>query len=295
MGLEGNSLKSLEWDEFEYPMDVYFLDAKVEFNKFVESNLSEDMYRKVISNKIYQQISKNLRETHNFAAIYKLDEILSSKKYDLVILDTPPSHQVVEFFEAPEKLQNFFTKKSDRKPSSIISWFQDKGMGIVENILLMVAGKEFVLEVEGFFSYIGKLREEIYNVAQNFLVNMRSKNSQLILVGSPALDKLYEAEHIQKKISTQGYIIRWCIINRAYVSDLDLGNREADFKGSAEEKLYDYYAGKKLMSVEAAGELKKKGHFSETEFVMMPELVVKSESKESLVELSRQINKYWLS
>ena len=294
LGLENDSYKSIHWDSFEQPMDVYFLDAKKEFNKFVENSLSEALYKKIIKNKIFLQISKNLRETHNFAAIYKLDEILSSNKYDLIILDTPPSHQVIEFFESPEKLQKFFTKKNERKTSSIVSWFQDKGLEFVENILMMVTGREFVGEVENFFSYIGKLREEIHNVSQNFLERMRSNKSQLILVGSPALDKINEASHLQQKISKQGYSIRWCVINRAYLADLDLSKGSDDFASAEEEGLYTYFMGQKQKSEQAVRELRKKSYFSGTKFVMMPEVVVKSEDKESLIELSNQVSNFWL-
>ena len=279
---------------FKHPMDVFFLDTSKVFNEFVQKSLSEPMYKRILKNRIYQQISKNLRETHNFAAIYKLNEILSNKDYDLVILDTPPSHQVIEFFEAPVNLQKFFTKKNEKKSSSIMGWVQDKGLAVVEGLLTKITGKEFVGEVESFFSYVGKLREDIYNVSQNFIENMRSSESQLILVGSPALDKVAEARHLQEKIQEQGYSIEWCVVNRSYPNELDLSNAPSLQGGSEEEALYKYFSEQKQKSLLAIGKLSEEDYFSETKFVMMPEFVVNSESRESLIELSKQVDKNWL-
>ncbi|MCJ8276787.1 MAG: hypothetical protein MJK18_08090 [Bdellovibrionales bacterium] len=293
LGLENSSFKEVDWPEFDNPMDVYFLNAEESFNEFVKGQLSKSVFDKVQRNRIFSQISKNLRETHNFAAIYRLDEILKNKDYDLVILDTPPSQQAIDFFEAPEKLIKFFTRKNSKKKSGVVKWIQGKGLELIETLLMNMAGKEFLKETELFFDQVGQLRDDINGVSQEFLKLMKSSESQLLLVSSPALDKISEATYLQQKISQQGYKLNWCVLNRAYQAQLDFGKDSVSFADPREEELYNYYVGQLSHSETMVDDLKKKEVFKNTDFLLIPEFVDLDEDKESLLALAKEVDNYW--
>lgn len=95
----------MQEDHFKGSLSLHSVDTEVIFKAFVLEAMGEKYYRTIEKNRIFQQIAKNLRETHNFAALYKMAELVGDPQYDLVVLDTPPCHQVIEFFEAPQRLQ----------------------------------------------------------------------------------------------------------------------------------------------------------------------------------------------
>ncbi len=149
----------LPWKEFKTPLTIYQVETEKIFREFIETHLGESFYQKLSQNKIYKQISKNLRETHNFSALYKMFQILEKNEFDLIILDTPPSHQVVDFFDSPQRLQKFFSSRDPKSQSNWMSWMQKKGMQAVEGVFSTLVGLDFLREMESFFSGISELRE----------------------------------------------------------------------------------------------------------------------------------------
>lgn len=293
LGLEDSSFRSIQWDTFKQPMDVYFLDTEVAFNEFVKESLKDSVFSDITKNKIYRQISKNLRETHNFSAIYQLEKILSQEQYDLIILDTPPSHQVIDFFQAPKQLQKFFTPKAKSKKSGLVSWIQEKSYDVVEGVMQTLAGKEFVAETENFLSQIGRLREDIYVVSQKFTEQMKSEKSQIFLICSTAKDKLEDAVFLQEQILKEGYPLQWCLMNRAYHKELDQSKEANTFKDPKEEELYNYFVGKRAKSLIAIEQLAGKACFKGTNFIILPELQMTTDTEVGLLELSRQVENFW--
>ena len=98
-------------------LDAMMLDQKRAFDEIVERYAKDPRAReRIMGNRIYQQISSTLAGSHEYAAMAKLYEIAGEKKYDLIILDTPPTANALDFLDAPERL----TAAID---SPAIQWF----------------------------------------------------------------------------------------------------------------------------------------------------------------------------
>ncbi|MCB0378882.1 MAG: ArsA family ATPase [Bdellovibrionales bacterium] len=287
------SLQKLSSPNFSQDMDVLFLDTEVAFQEFVRENLSDGYFEGISSSKIYQQISKNLRETHNFAALYQLDKVLRRGDYDLVVLDTPPCHQVIDFFQAPIQLQKFFTRKDKTSSSKLVSWFQEKGLSLAETVLKNIAGEEFIREVDYFFSNIGELRQSIVDVSQNVLTKMNSDESQFVLICSPSADKLAEAQYLQSEITKRHYSVGWCVMNRAYPLGLDLSGEAPHIEDPEERALYNYFKERKADSQKSMGSLKTDSLFRGTRFAMLPEMDIQMDGLEALVGFSKNLKDHW--
>ena len=255
------SQQSLQWEELEGRLDVFLLDAEKTFHRFVKVSLTESLYEKIQENRIFRQISKNLRETHNFSALYRLYEIFSSQDYDLLILDTPPSSQAVEFFEAPENLKSFFTSKAFEKmgKNKWLNWVGEKSLFILEGIVKKLAGDEFWKEIHLFLSNVGGLKSKIEDVTQLLLKEMKGQGSQFVLVSSPARDKLAEAHFLATELRQRGFPITHQVLNQAYPQWLDQsGATEESFTDLNYQELYDYYKDQKKSAEEQARQLEAK-------------------------------------
>jgi anion-transporting ArsA/GET3 family ATPase len=88
------------------------LDMKRTFDDLVERlAASEEARQRILANPIYQQLSDALAGSGEYAAMEKVYELLESQRYDLVVLDTPPSQHALDFLDAPRKLLEFIDSR----------------------------------------------------------------------------------------------------------------------------------------------------------------------------------------
>jgi anion-transporting ArsA/GET3 family ATPase len=284
--------KRVEFSGVQSPLDIFYVDPQKVFQDYVSGKMSPEFFNKMQSNKIYQQISKNLRETHNFAALYQMQTILASGDYDLVILDTPPCHQVIDFFESPQRLQQFFSSQSSSGKKGWLQWVQERGMQVAETFLKTLVGKEFVEEMEGFFQAVGNLRLEIHVTTADFMKHLRSDDTSILLIFPPAKDKIQDAIYLQSEMSRNEYGISGFIMNRAFLQDLDFSEELALPTDSREKRLYNYYKTQKERSLQVLKDFEKEsleGSF----FVTIPELSASMESLEDIDMFSQKVVKGW--
>ena len=82
------------------------LDAKGTFDQLVTRYAPPDLRRKILENHYYQHLSNNMAGSHEYMAMEKLYEIHTRQEYDLIVLDTPPSHRALDFLDAPQRMLN---------------------------------------------------------------------------------------------------------------------------------------------------------------------------------------------
>lgn len=205
------------------------IQPKQIFDDFVRRAAQKDeLAEKILKNKLYIQLSTTLSGSQEFTAMEKLYSAYESKKYDLIILDTPPTKHAIDFLHAPEKLSVLFNEK-------ISKWFRDpegKDRGLISNllhtgtrqvlkILESLTGSEFIHELGDFFfniqSWQSKLQDRTAAV-HRLLVGTKT---HFCLVSSFDEAKLKEAEFFSREIKKGGYQLSSVIINKAYPKWLD--------------------------------------------------------------------------
>ena len=84
------------------------LDAKATFDDVVRNHAPDAETRdRILQNRIYEQISNALAGSQEYMAMEKLFEIHAEGRYDLLVLDTPPSRNALDFLDAPRRLTQF--------------------------------------------------------------------------------------------------------------------------------------------------------------------------------------------
>jgi anion-transporting ArsA/GET3 family ATPase len=85
------------------------LDTRHVFDRVVSAySTSAEMTDNILNNRYYQYLSTSLAGTHEYMAMEKLYELNATDKYDLIVLDTPPSRRALDFLDAPERLNDLF-------------------------------------------------------------------------------------------------------------------------------------------------------------------------------------------
>jgi anion-transporting ArsA/GET3 family ATPase len=98
-------------------LTVMMLDPKRTFDELIARYASSDEVRdRILDNRLYQYVSTSLAGTQEYMAMEKLYAIRSDPAWDLIVLDTPPTANALDFLDAPERM-------IDALDSAVLSWF----------------------------------------------------------------------------------------------------------------------------------------------------------------------------
>ncbi len=247
MGLEDHDEAVIQHPSIKGSLSASVIDAKKIFDGFVtRASGSSERAKKILNNKLYVQLSTTLSGSQEFTALEKLYSSHESGKYDLIVLDTPPTKHAIDFLEAPQKLSVLFNEKithwfrsPDAKGGNFFRSLIQTGTKQVLRALESLTGSEFMRELADFFLSIqqwqGQLQKRIADM-HKLLVHPKT---HFILVTSFDEAKLKEAEFFSREIRKSGYQLSGVLINRAYPKGLDLS---LQIKGHSElENLYVQY------------------------------------------------------
>jgi anion-transporting ArsA/GET3 family ATPase len=88
------------------------LDTKQSWDNLVRRHAPDsDTAARILENPLYQNISGRFVQSHEYIAMERLYELHSEGHYDLIIVDTPPTRNALDFIEAPERMADFFSSR----------------------------------------------------------------------------------------------------------------------------------------------------------------------------------------
>ena len=213
------------------------LDMKTAMDDMVDrEENSEEKKRKLLENKIYQTFSTSLSGTQDFAAMEKLWEISNSGKYDLIVLDTPPTSNTLDFLTFPQRIFDTFDNKITKL---MISMYQKSGgfafkfFGLGTQIVLKgiskFVGTETLETLSSFLFHISDLIEGMKTRSIDIFNLLRSDEVNFVIVTTPTpvtiSDSLYFKEQLEKfNLNFTGFIV-----NRYHEKFID-SEKEIDLK-----------------------------------------------------------------
>jgi anion-transporting ArsA/GET3 family ATPase len=67
--------------------------------------------RRILANPLYRNIAGRFAQGHEYIAMERLYELHSEGDYDLIVVDTPPTRNAIDFLDAPERMGEFFSSR----------------------------------------------------------------------------------------------------------------------------------------------------------------------------------------
>ncbi len=93
-------------------LDAMMLDAKPTFDRLITRlTPDEDARQRIFDNRIYQHLSSALAGSAEYAAMEQVHELVQSRRYDLIVVDTPPADHALDFLRAPRRLREFLESR----------------------------------------------------------------------------------------------------------------------------------------------------------------------------------------
>ncbi|MEA2477680.1 MAG: hypothetical protein QOC87_1879, partial [Actinomycetota bacterium] len=94
-------------------LHAMMLDTKSTFEKvMIRYAPTPEQAEKILANRFAKNISSTLSGTQEYMALEKLYELHAEGGYDLLVIDTPPTRNALDFLDAPERLSRFIDSRS---------------------------------------------------------------------------------------------------------------------------------------------------------------------------------------
>jgi anion-transporting ArsA/GET3 family ATPase len=213
-------------------LEVWMLDPRIVLERMVRRLASSpEAAQSIVGNRLYRFFSDLVAGMQEYAAAEALDGFLTEGRYDLVVLDTPPSRHALDFLEAPGRLVRFF---DDR----IVSLFlPDEGKGggllwrttskLVGTVLGAVFGEGFTQEMRTFLGAFSGLFAGIRVHTERLRERLSSPEAAFLLVTSPEEAALVEAAYFREALKEKGLPFAGYVLNRSWAREERLAHPEA--------------------------------------------------------------------
>jgi anion-transporting ArsA/GET3 family ATPase len=200
------------------------LDTKSTFDKVVTRYApSPEQAERIINNRFYKNISGTLSGTQEYMAMEKLYELHADGAFDLIVIDTPPTRNALDFLDAPKRMTDFFE-------SRVLRWFlmpyMKAGGGLmrVANVAAMtflkvvkrIVGAEVLNDTAEFFGNLEGMYEGFKQRARDVATLLQSDATSFVVVTSPAEDSVTEATFFAARLNDSHLHFGALVVNRVH-------------------------------------------------------------------------------
>jgi anion-transporting ArsA/GET3 family ATPase len=178
-------------------------------------------------------------------AMEKLFEIWAEDRYDLLVLDTPPTRNALDFLDAPKRLTQFIEGRALQvflRPTGLATRVIGGGTSMAFSVLRRITGVDLLEDLSEFFQafsgMVGGFRERARRVNEL----LADSQTCFLVVCGPQGEPISEAVYFHRKLVEAGLPFGGVIVNKvnydvAVAAEQDGGNIEAeltDVLGDAE-------------------------------------------------------------
>jgi len=200
-------------------LHVMMLDAKQTFDELIIRNArSAEDARRILTNPVYRHLSSSLAGTQEYMAIEKLCELIDDSRFDLVVLDTPPTDNAVDLFGAPQKLIEGLDSPALKwlaspERHSRLTRILGKGGQLVIKSLAKVTGAEFLESISAFLQEMDALFGGFRSRAERIQEVLRSSDLSFVVVTRPTDSAIAEAITFARYVRESGFSFSCAVVN----------------------------------------------------------------------------------
>lgn len=205
----------------EVPGELHamMLDMRRTFDEMVISYSEDGRAQAILDNQFYQTVATSLAGTQEYMAMEKLGQLLAEDRWDLVVVDTPPSRNALDFLDAPKRLGSFMDSRLWKLllgPGRGLGRLVTGVMGLAMRALSTVLGSKMLSDAASFVqsldSTFGGFREK----ADRTYELLKRRGTQFVVVSAAEPDALREAAFFVDRLSEEGMPLAGLILNRTH-------------------------------------------------------------------------------
>ena len=211
-------------------LDAMMLDMKRTFDDVVQAHAAPDKAQQILANPFYQAVSSSFAGTQEYMAMEKLGQLRleadrdpDNPRWDLIVVDTPPSRSALDFLDAPKRLGSFLdgrfirllagpAKAGGRAYLKVFS----AGVNIVTTTLTKVLGGQMLTDVQTFVAALDTMFGGFRERADHTYALLSDPATAFIVVATPERDALREASYFVDRLDEEEMPLAGLVVNRVY-------------------------------------------------------------------------------
>jgi anion-transporting ArsA/GET3 family ATPase len=203
-------------------LDAMMLDMKRTFDEVVESQASPEKAAQILANPFYQALSSSFAGTQEYMAMEKLGQLhkdaIRTGRWDLIVVDTPPSRSALDFLDAPERLSSFLDGRFIRimlAPARGPARLMTAGLSVVTNAMTKILGAQVLRDMQTFIAAFDTLFGGFRQRAQKTFALLQAPGTAFVVVAAPEPDALREAAYFVERLAGEDMPLAGLVVNRA--------------------------------------------------------------------------------
>lgn len=192
------------------------LDTKQSWDDLIERHApSEKVREAILTNSIYANISGRFVQSHDYIAMERLYEIHTSGRYDLIVVDTPPTRNAIDFLDAPERMGEFFS-------SRLLRWLTAPAKNRVLNMASKpfykvadsILGSQFLEDIAEFFGLFQTMAPGFVERAEAVTRTLSDRRTTFIVVSTLEAAPVREAEFFIEELEARKLHLGAVVLNK---------------------------------------------------------------------------------
>lgn len=198
-------------------LEAMMLDMKRTFDDSIAAHASPERTAQLLANPFYQVLSTSFAGTQEYMAMEKLGQLYREgvpSRWDLIIVDTPPSVSALDFLDAPERMGRLLDGKALSLLMAPARAGLRFGLSIVNSALSTVLGRRALTDLETFVTAFESLLGGFRARADQTRATLSSRHTKCVVVASPAAPALRQARALARRLDQDAIALAGIVVNR---------------------------------------------------------------------------------
>jgi anion-transporting ArsA/GET3 family ATPase len=192
------------------------LDTKESWDSLIAHHAPDEQTRdEILANPLYQNISGRFIQSHDYIAMERLYEIHSTGEYDLIVVDTPPTRNALDFLDAPERLADFF---SSRLLRWLIVPYRSRLVNVATKPFYQISdrilGTEFMSDISEFFILFQTMYDGFVERSKAVGRLLSDRRTTFVVVSTLEATPLREAEFFAEQLTARKLHLGAIVLNK---------------------------------------------------------------------------------
>ncbi len=192
------------------------LDTKESWDSLIRHHAPDSQTRdEILANPLYQNISGRFIQSHDYIAMERLYEIHLSAEYDLIVVDTPPTRNALDFLDAPERMADFF---SSRLLRWLIVPYRSKLVNVATRPFYQISdrilGTEFMSDIAEFFILFQTMYDGFVERSKAVGRLLSDRRTTFVVVSTLEATPLREAEFFAEQLTARKLHLGAIVLNK---------------------------------------------------------------------------------
>ena len=192
------------------------LDTKESWDNLVRRHAPDrTTAQRILENPLYQNISGRFVQSHDYIAMERLYELYSEGNYDLIVVDTPPTRNAIDFLEAPQRMADFFSSRFLRL---LIAPARSKMLNFATRPFYQVAdrilGTQFLQDIAEFFILFQSMYEGFVERARAVEALLHARRTSFVVVTTLEHAPAAEAEFFVQALRERRFHLGGIVFNK---------------------------------------------------------------------------------